>query len=135
MTSRKATSLATIHGGGRTMAFTWSLLIAATVAPTLPPRDPPEPFHGNGIVVPHEGPSRLTASLGQSSTATNGVVAHFQAKLELTPELVGQALVYRQFALYAGALVRETLVFAEKGSASMRRAALDLGLTVVVEPL
>lgn len=58
-----------------------------------------------------------------------------EAKLELTPELVGQALVYRQFALYAGALVRETVVFAETGSESMRRAALDLGLTVVIEPL
>ena len=66
--------------------------------------------------------------------AENGIVL-CEAKDELTPELVGQALVYRQFALYAGALVRETVVFAETGSDSMRRAALDLGLTVVIEPL
>ena len=58
-----------------------------------------------------------------------------EAKLELTPELVGQALVYRQFVLYAGALVRQTVVFAEIGCDSLRRAAGDLGLTVVVEPL
>jgi hypothetical protein len=52
----------------------------------------------------------------------------------LTPELVGQALVYRQFVLRAGAIVRDTVVFAPKADDAMRRAAAELGLTLVVTP-
>ncbi len=58
-----------------------------------------------------------------------------EAKLDLTPEVVGQALVYRQFISYAGATLRQTVVFSETGSDAMRRAASELGLLVVVEPI
>ena len=36
-----------------------------------------------------------------------------EAKMNLTPELIGQALVYRQFASHAGAIIRKCLVFSE----------------------
>ena len=58
-----------------------------------------------------------------------------EAKLELNPEVVGQALVYRSFAIEAGATVRETVIFCESGSDPMRRAAARLGLTLVIAPL
>src|SRR5690606_23057200 len=55
-----------------------------------------------------------------------------EAKITLTPELVGQALVYRQFALRAGACVEDTIVFCERASASMIEVAQELGLSVAV---
>ena len=58
-----------------------------------------------------------------------------EAKVSLTPGLIGQALVYKQFALRAGALVRETVVFAEAGARSLREVVQELGLTVVILPL
>ena len=58
-----------------------------------------------------------------------------EAQVSFIPELIGQALVYKQFALRAGALVRETAVFAETGTPSLRVAAQELGLTVVILPL
>lgn len=57
-----------------------------------------------------------------------------EAKRALTPEVIGQALVYRAFATWSKAEVVETIVFAETASDSMRRAAAQLGLSVVVEP-
>jgi hypothetical protein len=51
-----------------------------------------------------------------------------EAKLDLTPEVVGQALVYTNFAKAAGAKVIDTIVFCEKGSESMMRVATELGL-------
>ena len=58
-----------------------------------------------------------------------------EAKLELTPEVVGQALVYTQFAKHAGASVLETILFCEKGGESMLRAANELGLNSEIAPL
>jgi len=58
-----------------------------------------------------------------------------EAKAALTPELVGQALVYSYLAVRAGAVVRETVVFAEEGTPAMKEAAAHLGLTVQVESL
>jgi len=58
-----------------------------------------------------------------------------EAKLDLTPEVVGQALVYTNFAKAAGAKVLGTIVFCEKGSDSMRRAAIELGLNLEIGPL
>ena len=58
-----------------------------------------------------------------------------EAKLELNPEVVGQALVYRQFALHAGADVENTFVFCESGSDSMKVAATELGLSLVIQHL
>ena len=55
-----------------------------------------------------------------------------EAKLRLTPELIGQALVYSVFARGAGAHVRSTVVFAESAQQPFVGAALDLGLEVVV---
>ena len=55
-----------------------------------------------------------------------------EAKTKLTPELVGQALVYRQFALDAGAKVQESFVFAETGEDSMLVAIKELGLAAEV---
>lgn len=54
-----------------------------------------------------------------------------EAKINLTPELIGQALVYKQFALHAGALVKDTIIFSENAQNSMIRAAKKLGLKVV----
>ena len=56
-----------------------SLLMAVTVAETLPSSpDLPDPTGGGWVVVPHDGPFRITGiSLGSSSTATNRVVADF----------------------------------------------------------
>ena len=55
-----------------------------------------------------------------------------EAKGDLSPELIGQALVYSRFATRAGAKVQETIVFAERGSESMKQVAAELDLTVVV---
>jgi len=55
-----------------------------------------------------------------------------EAKRTLTPELIGQALVYSVLAVRAQARLRGAIVFAEKGDDSMRQAAKALGLSVVV---
>lgn len=55
-----------------------------------------------------------------------------EAKLKFTPELIGQALTYRQFVLEAGAELLDTVVFSETASAPLIRAAQNLGLTVAV---
>jgi hypothetical protein len=55
-----------------------------------------------------------------------------EAKQRLTPELIGQALVYTVFARRASADVRSTVIFAESGGDSFRSAAEELGLRVVL---
>jgi hypothetical protein len=55
-----------------------------------------------------------------------------EAKLRLTPELIGQALAYGVFARRAGAQVQSIVVLAESGRPSFVAAAKDLGLHVVV---
>ncbi len=55
-----------------------------------------------------------------------------EAKVRLTPELVGQALVYTSFARSLQARVLETVIFAETGSQELRVAAEDLGLKVIM---
>ena len=57
-----------------------------------------------------------------------------EAKLKLTPELIGQALVYAWYAAQAGASVKETMVFAQLDPYSRQKAAEALGLTVVIYP-
>jgi hypothetical protein len=59
-------------------------------------------------------------------------VALCEAKIHLNPELVGQALVYRQFALKAGALVQQVYAFSEFADPPMFRSACELGLEPVV---
>jgi hypothetical protein len=55
-----------------------------------------------------------------------------EAKLRLTPELVGQALMYGAFARRAGAEIRSMVIFAETGKAAFVSAAEELGLDVVL---
>jgi len=57
-----------------------------------------------------------------------------EAKQRLTPELIGQALVYSVFARRAGADVRSTVIFAQAGGDAFKTAAEDLGLAVVLRP-
>jgi hypothetical protein len=63
---------------------------------------------------------------------TDAKVVLCEAKMKLTPELIGQALVYLWAAKRAGALVRETVVFAASDPFGIRAAAESLGLTVVL---
>lgn len=58
-----------------------------------------------------------------------------EAKKDLNPEVIGQAIVYTRLALRAGANLRETVVLTERGSEPMQEVAMELGLTVVVRPL
>jgi hypothetical protein len=55
-----------------------------------------------------------------------------EAKIRLTPELIGQALVYKTFAEKAGANVTRTVIFAREGRTELRIAAEKLGLEVVL---
>jgi hypothetical protein len=55
-----------------------------------------------------------------------------EAKLQMTPELVGQALMYGTFAKRAGADIRSITVFAETGKPAFVSAAEELGLQVVI---
>jgi len=54
-----------------------------------------------------------------------------EAKLKLTPELVGQALVYQRFANHAGARIKEVVIFSMETDESIVRAAKELGLVSV----
>lgn len=58
-----------------------------------------------------------------------------EAKATLTPELVGQALVYSELARRAGAELDSTVVLSESGPPQIQEVARSLGLTVVVSPL
>jgi hypothetical protein len=55
-----------------------------------------------------------------------------EAKLRLTPELVGQALMYGAFARRAGADVRSIVIFAQDARPAFVSAAGDHGLQVVL---
>ena len=55
-----------------------------------------------------------------------------EAKVRLTPELIGQALVYGSFARRLGADVAGIVIFAKSGSHALVTAAEDLGLQVVL---
>ncbi|MDB4909143.1 MAG: hypothetical protein JWO05_3927 [Gemmatimonadetes bacterium] len=57
-----------------------------------------------------------------------------EAKLRLTPELVGQALMYGVFARRAGAELRSIVIFSQTAKPSFISAAEECGLTVVVSP-
>jgi hypothetical protein len=56
-----------------------------------------------------------------------------EAKLRLTPELIGQGLVYRHLARVAGARLQSVVLFAERSNPSFRAAAEDAGFQVVVQ--
>lgn len=63
---------------------------------------------------------------------TGAQVVLCEAKMRLTPELVGQALMYATFARRSGAQIRTTVIFAETGKAAFVSAAEELGLQVVL---
>lgn len=56
-----------------------------------------------------------------------------EGKLRLTPELIGQAVVYRFLARAAGANVQYVVLFAESASPGFQAAAEDAGFQVVVQ--
>ena len=83
-----------------------------------------------------------TAGSGEEYAGTNAAskypisgrdVILCEAKIRLTPELIGQAVVYNSFAHREGARVRFVAIFAETGSDHLRIAADDLGLKVVLD--
>ncbi|MES2706035.1 MAG: hypothetical protein V4726_05465 [Verrucomicrobiota bacterium] len=51
---------------------------------------------------------------------------------QVTPELIGQALVYTSFARRAGAIVERTVIFADTAAPDILAAAVDLGLEVIL---
>ena len=55
-----------------------------------------------------------------------------EAKLRLTAELMGQALLYRYLARAAGANVRSVVLFANRTSPLFKEAAHDAGFEVVI---
>ena len=56
-----------------------------------------------------------------------------EAKLRLTPELIGQGVVYRHLARVSGADLQSVVLFAEQSSPAFRAAAEDAGFQVVVQ--
>lgn len=76
-----------------------------------------------------EEPGRKTAS--RFPLAGREIVL-CEAKVELNPELIGQALVYNWYASQAGAVVRDVFIFVESDPYERRHAARALGLKVVV---
>ena len=62
----------------------------------------------------------------------NQEVVLCEAKLDLTPELIGQALVYKQFAQHAGALIRSCVIFSETAKEQMVSVAKELNLIPIV---
>jgi hypothetical protein len=86
----------------------------------------------NASAVADEQPGKQSES---RFPLANQEIVLCEAKAELTPELIGQALVYARFASRAGAIIKETVVFTESGSKSMQEVARELGLMVVVQRL
>lgn len=56
-----------------------------------------------------------------------------EAKLRLTPELIGQGLVYRHLARAAGARLDAVALFARRSDPAFQAAAEDAGFQVVVQ--
>lgn len=56
-----------------------------------------------------------------------------EAKLRLTPELIGQGLVYRHLAQVAGARLQSVVLLAEHSTPAFRTAAEKAGFQVVVQ--
>jgi hypothetical protein len=58
-----------------------------------------------------------------------------EAKRCLNPALIGQAIVYTELAMRAGASVQETVVFAESARMPTIEIAQKLGLKTVIHPI
>jgi hypothetical protein len=83
---------------------------------------------GHRLEEPGKGTGRLFPIKGE-----NIVVC--EAKKSLTPELIGQALVYSELARRAGANLKDTVVFAEIGAPAMIEVAQKFGLNITMSPL
>ena len=55
-----------------------------------------------------------------------------EAKHTLNPELIGQAVVYRQLAVRGGALVQQVFSFSERADSTMLEVASCLGISTVI---
>ena len=74
--------------------------------------------------------------LGSSSLDLRGCpVSLLEAKRCFTPELLGQAVCYREFLIDTGAVIRGTWIFTEEEVFPLRRVAERHGIDVVVCPL
>jgi len=82
---------------------------------------PNSPNHGI------ESPGRATGTL--FPIAGESIVV-CEAKSKFIPELIGQALVYSQLLIRAGAKVERTLVLSEQRNPVLKAVAEELGLTV-----
>jgi hypothetical protein len=84
--------------------------------------------------VPEEGAEFSGKRAAKAFPIAGQSVVLCEAKVRLTPELVGQALLYGALARRAGADVRGITIFAESAKPAFVAAASDLGLEVVVTP-
>ena len=62
----------------------------------------------------------------------NQEVVLCEAKIDLTPELIGQALVYKQFAQHSGAIIKNCVIFSETAKEQMVCVAKELNLIPIV---
>src|SRR3954469_6478336 len=77
--------------------------------------------------------TELSGTRAPKAFAIGGVpVVLCEAKLRLSPELIGQALVYGMLARRVGARARPPVIFAERARPPLRFAAEALGLEVVL---
>lgn len=54
-----------------------------------------------------------------------------EAKIKLTPELIGQALVYSKLLDKTGPEIEGTIIFCERSNAAITSVAIEFGLRVV----
>jgi hypothetical protein len=76
----------------------------------------------------HENPGTRTA---ERFPLDGQKIVLCEAKLKLSPELIGQALVYRSLFSRAGAIVERTVLFSEAAHPVLSSVANELGLEVV----
>lgn len=69
----------------------------------------------------------------QLHSLNNQEVVLCEAKLELTPELIGQALVYKQFALHSGAIIKSCVIFSQTAKEQMINVTKELNLIPIVQ--
>ena len=102
-----------------------------------PSGDQAEPYQ-DAILFPNSsgfGIEKDGKSAPQLHPLKNQEVILCEAKLDLTPELIGQALVYKQFAGHSGAIIKECVIFSETAKEQMINVAKELSLIPVVSSL
>lgn len=94
-----------------------------------------EDWYADAIWFPHEtaaGGEQPGIAAASRFPLEGQRVVLCEAKARLTPELIGQAMVYRKLAESAGAQVDRVVIFSVRAPARLRGIAEDLGLEVVV---